>query len=75
MDLGAGRKDRNDVLDLGVGIRVLTRVGQKITKGDPLFQVSAKAGHFLKPDLYLSTLEWTTIPTSQAPWLMATNGC
>ena len=75
MDLGAGRKDRNDVLDLGVGIHVLVRIGQKVTKGDLLFRVYAKAGHMVKPDLYLSTLGWAMDPMPSLPWLMATIGC
>ena len=75
MDLGAGRRDRSDVLDLGVGLRVLARVGQKVAKGDLLFQVCAKAGQAIMPDLYQSTLQWTTIPIAPAPWLMASLGC
>jgi len=75
MDLGAGRRDRTDVLDLGVGIRVLARVGQKVAKGDLLFQVLAKTNHVVVPDLYLTTLELTMTPPNPAPWLMATIGC
>ena len=75
MDLGAGRRDRTDVLDLGVGIRVLTRVGQKVAKGDLLFQVLAKANHSVKPDLYLATIEFSDRLPSQSPWLMASIGC
>ena len=75
MDLGAGRRERNDILDLGVGIRVLVSVGQRVGKGDLLFQVYARAGHTIMPNLYLSTLDWTTILRPQTPWLMATIGC
>ncbi|NWJ40977.1 MAG: thymidine phosphorylase [Geothrix sp.] len=75
MDLGAGRRDRTDVLDLGVGIRVLARVGQKVAKGDLLFQVLAKADQVVVPELYLMTLELTMTPPKQTPWLMATIGC
>jgi pyrimidine-nucleoside phosphorylase len=75
MDLGAGRKDRNDVLDLGVGLRVLARVGRQVAKGDPLFQVYAKTGVVIKSDLYLSTLDWTEVSPPSHPWLLATIGC
>jgi pyrimidine-nucleoside phosphorylase len=75
MDLGAGRKDRNDVLDLGVGLRVLARVGQQVAKGDPLFRVFAKAGVVVKPALYLSALDWAEVPPPPRPWLLATIGC
>jgi len=75
MDLGAGRRDRTDVLDLGVGIRVLARVGQKVAKGDLLFQVLTKANQPVVPDLYLATLELTMTPTEPSPWLLAAIGC
>jgi len=75
MDLGAGRRDQNDVLDLGVGIRVLVTLGKKVAKGDLMFQVHAKAGQSVMPDLYLSTLGWTVESSASAPWLMATLGC
>jgi pyrimidine-nucleoside phosphorylase len=75
MDLGAGRKDRNDVLDLGVGLRVLAQVGRPVAKGDPLFLVFAKTGIVVKPDLYLSTLDWAGTPPPVRPWLLATIGC
>ena len=75
MDLGAGRRDRTDVLDLGVGIRVLARVGQKVAKGDLLFQVLAKANQPIVPDLYLTTLELTMTPPEPRPWLLAAIGC
>jgi len=75
MDLGAGRRDRNDVLDLGVGIRVLAQVGQKVVKGDLLFQVYAKTNQVILPDLYLSTLRLTMNAAIQPPWLLASIGC
>ena len=36
MELGAGRASKDDVLDLGVGIRVHANVGQTVAKGQPL---------------------------------------
>jgi len=75
MDLGAGRRDRNDVLDLGVGIRVLARAGQQVTKGDLLFRVYAKAEQQVEPVLYLSSLDWVAAACSPTPWLLATLGC
>ncbi len=75
MDLGAGRRDRNDVLDLGVGIRVLAQVGKKVAKGDLLFQVYAKADGSIAPNLYQATLTWATTPLAPTPWLLSTIGC
>ncbi|GLH67491.1 thymidine phosphorylase [Geothrix edaphica] len=75
MDLGAGRKDRNDILDLGVGIRVQVRVGQRIEKGDVVFTAHAKAGFSLKPEAYLATLSLADSRPVAEPWLLATIGC
>jgi len=75
MDLGAGRKDRNDILDLGVGLRVHVRVGQRIEKGDVVFTAHAKAGFSLKPEAYLATLSLADSRPVAEPWLLATIGC
>jgi len=75
MELGAGRRDRTDVLDLGVGLRVLTQVGQKVATGDLLFQVLAKANHKVMPDLYLATLDISATPPQTRPWLLDSIGC
>ena len=75
MDLGAGRRNQTDRLDLGVGLRVSARVGQKVAKGDLLFQVHAQTGTPIVPDLYLATLQWSTAPQPVRPWLLATIGC
>jgi len=42
VDLGAGRAKREDSIDLGVGILVHVKVGDKVKKGDPLFTILAK---------------------------------
>jgi pyrimidine-nucleoside phosphorylase len=75
MDLGAGRRDRNDVLDLGVGIRVLAQVGQRVAKGDRLFQIYAKGHAQIRPEFYLTTLTWSPTQGLQQPWLLASIGC
>ena len=75
MDLGAGRRDRNDVLDLGVGLKVQAQVGQKIAKGDLLFQVFAKTNQSILPDLYLSTVELTMTAPIPNSWLLSGIGC
>jgi len=75
MDLGAGRKDQHDVLDLGVGIRVHGRVGKRIEPGDPLFTIHAKVGASIEPGPYLATLQITDGKPLEEPWLLATIGC
>ncbi len=71
MDLGAGRRDRNDILDLGVGLRVLAQVGQKVAPGDRLFEVYAKAGAAVAQEPFRATLEWSGEPVEPQPWLLA----
>ncbi|WP_243322641.1 thymidine phosphorylase [Geothrix sp. SG200] len=75
MELGAGRKDQKDVLDLGVGIRVRATVGQRVEPGDVVFTAHAKAGYSLKPDAFLATLELAAARPAEAPWLLDTIGC
>ena len=70
MELGAGRKNQGDVLDLGVGLRVRTRVGARVEPGEPLFDVHAKAGVTVDPAPYLATLRITDGPVTPGPWLL-----
>jgi thymidine phosphorylase len=74
MELGAGRKDRNDVLDLGVGVRVAVRVGQSIQPGDLLFQAHTKTGVQVDPAPYRATLALDPAPVPPRPWLLDTLG-
>lgn len=75
MNLGAGRKDRNDVLDMGVGIRVLIQVGQRVAESDLLIRVYAKDLHPVVPEPYRATLAWSDTPLAPTPWLLASFGC
>ena len=43
VDLGAGRAKKEDVIDLGVGMLVHVKVGDKVKKGDPLFTILAES--------------------------------
>ena len=71
MELGAGRRDRNDVLDLGVGIRVHVKVGQRIEKNDIAFTVYAKTGAAPNLAAYRATLGLGDRPMLPTPWLLA----
>ncbi|HEX9010949.1 MAG TPA: thymidine phosphorylase [Holophagaceae bacterium] len=70
MELGAGRKNQGDVLDLGVGLRVRTRVGARIEPGDTLFDVHAKTGFAVDPAAYLATLQISEATVEPTPWLL-----
>jgi thymidine phosphorylase len=75
MDLGAGRKNRDDVLDLGVGIRVHVTVGSIIEKSVLLFTVYAKLGCQVPFDALLATLRLAPGAPSSNHWLLETIGC
>jgi pyrimidine-nucleoside phosphorylase len=75
MDLGAGRRNRTDILDLGVGIKVHTRVGSKIEKNDLLFTVLAKREAVVASSDYLRTLKVVNVRAPEVPWLLDTIGC
>ncbi len=72
MELGAGRRSKDDVLDLGVGIRLHRNVGDAVKAGDTLFTVYAKSGAEIPRDRYLATLDLQTNPSTRHPWLLTT---
>lgn len=39
MQLGAGRRDKDDILDHSAGVRLLKKTGDRVQKGDPLAQL------------------------------------
>ena len=75
MDLGAGRRDRNDVLDLGVGIRVRVIVGQKVHKNESMFTIYAKAGAQVNTALYQDVITWSEVAPQPKGWLLGSIGC
>jgi len=70
MELGAGRRDRADVLDLGVGIRVRVRVGDRVEPGQDLLTLycNQRDGQPLPPDWIVLGPE----PCEPRPWLLET---
>jgi pyrimidine-nucleoside phosphorylase len=75
MDLGAGRKNQSDVLDLGVGIRVHAQVGKRVEKNDILFSIYAKQASHVQISQYLQVLQWSEVPVEPSPWLLETINC
>ncbi len=75
MDLGAGRRDRNDVLDLGVGIRVHVSTGFRVEKGGIVCTLYVKRDSSIDPAEFLRTLQIVPEPTPTQPWLLETIGC
>jgi len=72
MELGAGRRSKDDVLDLGVGIRLHRNVGQAVKVGDTLFTVYAKRLAEIPVGRYLETLALQPQATPRRPWLLET---
>ena len=70
MDLGAGRKSREDRLDLGAGIRVHRKVGDSIQAGDLLFSIHAKPGLPIAAAAFLATVDVRPEAASERPWLL-----
>jgi pyrimidine-nucleoside phosphorylase len=42
LGLGAGRRTTEDVLDLGVGVRLLRKTGERVGPGEPLVEIHAR---------------------------------
>ncbi len=68
MELGAGRRTRDDVLDPGVGIRVEVRVGQWVEAGQRLLTLycNERDGN----PLPAGWITLGTAPPEPAPWLL-----
>jgi pyrimidine-nucleoside phosphorylase len=68
MELGAGRKKKDDVLDLGVGLRLEAHVGDRVEAGQKLLTVFAPARPVpLPPEGWVQIGEQ---PTQPGPWLL-----
>jgi pyrimidine-nucleoside phosphorylase len=70
MELGAGRSNLNDVLDLGVGLRLRVSVGQRVEAGQTLLTLHCgkRVGNPLPAD-------WITLadePCAEPEWLLET---
>ncbi len=69
VDMGAGRKKKEDQIDLAVGVINHHKVGDKIKKGDALFTIHAKdAGscEFAKVEI-LRAHQWSSDPCQPLP--------
>jgi pyrimidine-nucleoside phosphorylase len=75
MDLGAGRKNQDDVLDLGVGIRVHVTVGSRVEKNDLLFTAYAKRANLVQSLHYLQVIQWSEAPIAPTSWLLDSINC
>ena len=72
MELGAGRRSKDDVLDLGVGIRLHRNVGDAVKAGETLFTVYGKTGAEIPVERYLQAISLDNNPVHKISWLMDT---
>jgi thymidine phosphorylase len=70
MDLGAGRRFREDRLDLGAGLRVHRSVGDPVRAGDVLFSVHARPGLAVPEAAFRETVDIRLEPAAAQPWLL-----
>lgn len=70
MDLGAGRRFREDRLDLGAGLRMHRTVGDPVRAGDVLFSVHARSGLAVPEAAFRETVDIRPEPATIRPWLL-----
>lgn len=68
MELGAGRKSKEDVLDLGVGLRLHVNVGDSVAAGQTLLTVHAPLR--VVPEPPAGWLDLAHAPTQAPAWLL-----
>ena len=70
MELGAGRRELADLLDLGVGLRIHAPVGARVKKDDPLVTLFLGGRHPPDPGQILSAFSLSTQALPENPWLL-----
>lgn len=70
MELGAGRRDLADVLDLGVGIRIEAPVGTPVSKGQALATLLMRAADTVPDQKVLSAFSISSEAPAPFPWLL-----
>jgi len=67
--MGAGRAKKGDAIDFAVGLRILHKVGDRVSKGDPLFEIHARTPesmHYAKDEI-LRAFSWSAEPVDPLP--------
>jgi len=70
MDLGAGRRFKEDRLDLGAGIRLHRGLGDPVRAGDILFSVHARPGLAVPAEAFMGAVDIRVEPAVPRPWLL-----
>ena len=74
--LGAGRSRKDDPIDLGAGIRILARPGDRVKEGQPLAELFAAQEELLEPAAarYLAALSFGEAAPEPQPLIWARTG-
>ena len=70
MELGAGRRELTDTLDLGVGLRIHAPLGTQVKKGEPLVTVFAGGRPAPHRDALVSAFSLSSQAPPETPWLL-----
>jgi pyrimidine-nucleoside phosphorylase len=70
MELGAGRRELTDLLDLGVGLRIHAPVGTRVKKDDPLVTLLLGGRRPADPGQVFSAFSLSTQVPPENPWLL-----
>lgn len=70
MELGAGRRNLTDTLDLSVGLRIHVKVGQKIQAGEPLLTVHHRCESAVEPSRFQACVRLSQQSVEKPQWLL-----
>ena len=67
--MGAGRAKKGDLLNYGVGLKILRKVGDHVTKGQPLFEVHAQDSNSMEMAKVnvINAFSWSPQPVMPLP--------
>ncbi len=73
MKLGAGRATKEDEIDMGVGLKILKKVGDRVEKGEPLVRIyyRFKTGLDEIIEGLSSAYQWSSEPLPKPPIILA----
>ena len=69
VDMGAGRKQKGDLIDSAVGIVVQTKVGDLVRAGESLLVIHCRSREQLAPlgERLLDAFQWSELPARRVP--------
>ena len=66
--LGAGRRKKEDVLDMDAGLMILKKTGDHVKTGEPMFALFSKTANLYEAaQAYLDALTFSDEPPAEEP--------